>query len=372
MKVLVGISGGVDSAITSYLLKKNGYDVIGLYMNFCENDMEKLSLIKTKIQNISDKLDIKIIYKDYKKEFKDLVIDYFVSEYKKGATPNPCVFCNGMMKFKKLLETKNELNIDKIATGHYANINKINDRFCIRKSKNEKKDQSYMLYTLSQEEIKDLILPLSDENKNEIREIATSLNLKVANEKDSQDICFIKDIDYKEFLKQYEFGEDYKDKIAQGLLSNDDIMKHPYFKKGEFIDKKGKVLGYHNGIVSYTIGQRKGLGIAFSERLFVNNIDVNNNKITLGNNEDLYSDSFKVKDIICQGLDEKIMDTIDFNDMIFTVKLRYRHDGTKCIVKKYGDILDCRLNEKVRAITKGQAAVFYDENESIMFGGTIV
>lgn len=372
MKVLVGISGGVDSAITSYLLKKSGYEVIGLYMNFCENDAENLSLIKMKIHNISEKLDINIIYKDYRKEFKDLVINYFVNEYKKGVTPNPCAFCNGAMKFKKLLEVKEELKIDKIATGHYANVNKINDRFCIRKSKNENKDQSYMLYSLSQDELKDLVLPMSDKDKNEIREIATSLNLEVANEKDSQDICFIKNIDYKEFLKQFEFGDDYKDKIARGFLSNNDIMSLPYFKKGEFIDRNGKVLGYHNGIVSYTIGQRKGLGIAFSERLFVNNIDVSNNKITLGSNDDLYSESFEVKDLVYQGIDEKIFDNSELDDNIFNVKLRYRHIGTKCTVKKCGDIYKCFLKEKVRAITRGQAAVFYDMNDNIMFGGTIV
>lgn len=372
MKVLVGISGGVDSAITSYILKKDGYDITGLYMNFCENDEKKISLIKKKINDIANKLDIKILFRDYRKDFKNLVIDYFVTEYKKGATPNPCTFCNGSMKFKKLLEVKEELKIDKIATGHYANVNKINDRFCIKKSKNENKDQSYMLYSLSQEELKDLVLPMSDKDKNEIRKLATSLNLEVANEKDSQDICFIKDIDYKEFLKQYEFGDDYRDKIASGFLSNNDIMSLPYFKKGEFIDKNGKVLGYHNGISSYTIGQRKGLGIAFTERLFVNNIDVSNNKITLGNNDELYSDCFEVNNFVYQGIDEKIFDNSELNDIVFNVKLRYRHNGTKCTIKKCDDICKCFLKDKVRAITRGQAAVFYDMNDNIMFGGTIV
>ena len=271
-----------------------------------------------------------------------------------------------------------------------------------------------MLYRLTQEQLSHIIFPLGDMDKNDVRKIAAELGLSVADKKDSQDVCFIdartaspqasvgaklaSPLDYKEFIKRYEFGPDYREKIALGLLKEEDILSKAYFKKGEFVGLDGKVLGYHNGIINYTIGQRKGLNIAFGERKFVVRIDAENNQVVLGSNDDLFSSEFKMKDVVFSGHDENII------GKKFYVKLRYRHDGTLCEInkgnKRDGDnycnkrdghsickceplchckgefnesnIYTCKLVEPVRAITPGQSAVFYDEDGRVMFGGIIM
>ena len=427
MKVLVAMSGGVDSTVTAYLLQKAGHEVIGVNFNFtrmgehCEPELEE----------IASKLKIKIIYKDYACEFHNKIINYFVTEYEHGRTPNPCALCNPTMKFAKLLEVMKEEGCDMIATGHYAKVGSsplfVGDdilsshvgastaspqasvgastasplRHYIQKSSNQQKDQSYMLYRLTQEQLSHIIFPLGDMDKNDVRKIAAELGLSVADKKDSQDVCFIdastaSPLDYKEFIKRYEFGPDYREKIALGLLKEEDILSKPYFKKGEFVDLDGKVLGYHNGIINYTIGQRKGLNIAFGERKFVVKIDIEKNQVVLGSNDDLFSSEFKMKDVVFSGHDENII------GKKFYAKLRYRHDGTLCEINNKGDgdnycnkrdghsickceplchcngeshesnIYTCKLVEPVRAITPGQSAVFYDENGRVMFGGIIV
>lgn len=366
MKVVVGISGGVDSAIAAYILKKQGHEVIPVHFDF-------LSM----------------------KEFHDTVIRYFVEEYKKGATPNPCAYCNGKMKFKKLYEAMIEHGADAIATGHYANVGCESGRYFISKSKNEKKDQSYMLYTLSQEILSHLLLPIGDMDKEEVRNIARELSLPMAEQKDSQDICFIEDdigFDYREFIKEYDFGHDYKEKLARGELKESEILEKSYLKKGEFVDKDGKVLGFHNGIINYTIGQRKGLNIAFGERKFVVAIDTKKNQVVLGDNDDLFTADFKIKNVIFQKYEniecmknqgkyyaennngDGIKEDFDNRKSYLpNVKVRYRHDGTKCEVTDLGDgIYNCHMLEKVRAVTKGQAAVFYDDKGDIVLGGTII
>lgn len=250
-----------------------------------------------------------------------------------------------------------------------------------------------MLYRLNQEQLSHIIFPLSNMDKIDVRKIATELNLKVANKKDSQDVCFINSvmanepvgastespIDYKEFIKRYEFGDDYKEKIARGLLKEEEILSRSYFKKGEFVDLDGNVLGFHNGIINYTIGQRKGLNIAFGSRKFVVKIDAEKNQVVLGDNDDLMSSDFIIRDVVYSGHDENVI------GKKFYAKLRYRHDGTLCEIvgadtirpRRMGElrepnILTCHLLSPVRAITPGQSAVFYDEDGRVMFGGIVV
>lgn len=363
MKILVAMSGGVDSTISAYLLKKQGHEVVGVHFNFVGSDDNVDDL-----EEVSKFLNIKTVYRDYRAEFSEKIIKYFVDEYENGRTPNPCALCNATMKFEKLLEVMKEENCDMIATGHYAKVTQIGDRFCIQKSSNAQKDQSYMLYRLSQEQLSHIIFPLGDMDKKDVRSIASEIGLSVANKKDSQDVCFINDIDYQEYIKRYEFGADYKEKIALGILKEDEMLSKPYLKKGEFVDLSGRVLGYHSGIVNYTIGQRKGLNIALGDRRFVVNIDVEKNQVVLGSNDDLMATDFKIKNVVYSGYNETVI------GKSFYAKLRYRHDGTLCeIVSKDedGKVLQCHLKDKVRAITKGQSAVFYDENDLVMFGGII-
>lgn len=370
MKILVAMSGGVDSTITAHILKKQGHEVVGVNFNFAGAKPELEEIVRT--------LGIKILYRDFRLEFRDKIIKSFVEDYEHGITPNPCAICNATMKFEKLLEVMKEEICDMVATGHYANVDTIGEsprRYCIKKSENQQKDQSYMLYRLNQEQLSHIIFPLSNMDKNDVRRIAAELSLKVANKKDSQDVCFINSvgvspIDYKEFIKRYEFGDNYKEKIARGTLKEEEILSRPYFKKGEFVDLSGKVLGFHNGIINYTIGQRKGLNIAFGERKFVVKIDSEKNQVVLGSNDDLMSSDFTIRDVVYSGHDENVI------GKKFYAKLRYRHEGTLCEVVR-GElcepkVLNCRLVSKVRAITPGQSAVFYDEDGRVMFGGIIV
>ena len=397
------MSGGVDSTIAAYLLQKKGNEVVGVNFNFVgANDCGALNCDPT-LDEIAKKLNIKIIYRDFRKEFYDKVITMFVRDYESGITPNPCALCNGIMKFEKLLQVMKEENCDMIATGHYANVVTVGTsyanpavRYCIKKSKNEQKDQSYMLYRLTQEQLSHIIFPIGDMDKNEVRRFAAELGLSVANKKDSQDVCFIKDISYKEFIKRFEFGDDYKEKIARGELKETDISSLPYFRRGEFVDIDGKVLGFHEGIINYTIGQRRGINIAFGERKFVVKIDAKNNQVVLGDNIDLLSSEFQIYDIVYSGM---IEDELKKGNKRLFAKLRYRHDGTEStmVVENVNNIganintiganaggahtcmgelreptICAKLASPVRAITRGQSAVFYDENDCIMFGGRIL
>ena len=411
------MSGGVDSTIAAYILKKQGHEIVGVNFNFVaenrglenrmgelhepatvgamhcepENRMGELYEPNQELLEISEKLGIKIISRDFSIEFREKVITSFVHDYEEGITPNPCALCNATMKFDALLRLMKEEDADMVATGHYANIVRIDNdsknilnsegRYCIKKSENVQKDQSYMLYRLSQDQLSHIVFPLANMYKDDVRKIAAELGLKVATKKDSQDVCFIND-DYAEFIKEFELGKGYKEKIAKGELSLAEIEKFPFFRKGEFVDENGVVLGYHKGIINYTIGQRKGLNIAFGERKFVKAIDVEKNRVVLSDNESLKSSDFKIYDIVFSG---KALEELN-GKCTYNAKLRYRHEGTACDVDftsfdydnqiKNGASLNnfavCHLSEPVRAITNGQAAVFYDDKDRIMFGGRIL
>lgn len=383
-KIIVGMSGGVDSTIAAYLLKKEyEYEVIGVTM--LTNPKSRLAMREVNdARKMCEKLGIKHKVVDYSDEFKTTIIDRFVNDYVNGLTPAPCSICNGKIKFKLLLDEMKKEGADFIATGHYAEVNE----GAIKRSANTEKDQSYMLYSLTEDELAHLILPIGDMSKDKVRDIARSLDLEVSDKKDSQDVCFIKqamyeltgddsisyDYDYVEFIKEYFLGKDYKERLAGGTLTKEKIIELcPCLKTGEFIDKDKKVLGYHEGIINYTIGQRKGLNIAFGNRKYVTEIDAKNNQVVLGENDDLFKNS------LCIKYDDK--DTVwqkqpplNDNEIIKAfVKVRYRDTYHPCEIKRTGDIINIKTygDDMIRAIAPGQVAVIYDEAGNILFGGII-
>lgn len=333
-RVLIGMSGGVDSSVAAYLLKEEGYEVIGITMSLFSKDNDQ-SVIDAK--KVCEKLNIEHHVVTYIKEFKNHIIDNFIKSYLNAQTPNPCIECNKYLKFGLLWEEAKKLNCDYIATGHYAKIE--DGKLCKIDSP---KDQSYFMYKINKEVLNHILLPLNTyNNKEEIRLIAERENLVTARKKDSQDICFIENGDYTSFL------ENNLDKLPN---------------KGEFVLKNGEVIGHHKGIIYYTIGQRKGLGISYTHPLYVIKIDKNKNQIVLGEEKDLYSNTIIITDInilvdklpnICEG------------------KIRYKYSPTPCNI----EILDTnnikvRFNEPVKSATPGQALVLYD-NDICLGGGTI-
>ncbi len=344
-KVVVGLSGGVDSSVAAYLLKKQGYEVVGVTMQVWQNEDASNSNAIVDASNVAKALGIQHKVVDFRKEFKEKVIEYFVEEYKNARTPNPCIVCNRFIKWEALLKYADEIGADYIATGHYAKIEKLSTgRYSLKQSKTNPKDQTYALYRLTQEQLKRTIMPLSDYTKDEIRRIALEAGIPVANKADSQEICFVPDDDYAKYIEEY---------IGKA------------FEKGNFVDVNGKVLGKHNGIIHYTIGQRKGLNLPMGKPVFVTDLKIDTNEVVIGDNEDVFSDTLYAKDINYMAI-ESIHEPIRA-----TAKIRYSHKPVACtITKEDEDILKVVFDEPVRAITKGQAVVMYDE-DYVLLGGTI-
>ena len=345
-KVLLGMSGGVDSSVSAILLKKQGYEVIGITMELYSNqdiDDSKYDDVK----NICKSLGIKHYIFDFRKEFKEKIIKDFISCYADCKTPNPCIECNKYMKFGLMYEKAKELGCEYIATGHYAKTeySEKYKKYVLKKSNAGKKGQSYVLWSVPEELIKHIIFPLSDfENKEQIREIAKNNNLEVANKPDSEDICFIPDKNYKKFLE-----------------NNSNIRP----KKGNIVNSKGKVLGIHNGLYNYTIGQRKGLGISNPVPLFVLGFDKEKNEVIVGEEKELYKKESLVTDINLL-LMEKIDDWIHVE-----VKTRYSTKQAKAKIKQDNELIKIIFDEPQRAITPGQSAVFYID-DIVLGGGKII
>lgn len=338
-KVLLGMSGGVDSSVSAILLQKQGYEVIGLTMNLCENDENIINDAK----KVCEKLNIKHYVLDLKNEFKKYVIDNFISCYKECKTPNPCVECNKYMKFGYMYLKAKELGCDYISTGHYAIIeySDIYKRNVLKVAKNILKDQSYFLYNLNQEIIDHLLLPLGVyEDKNIIRKIALENSLLVANKKDSEDICFILNGNYKEFLEK-----------------NTSIN----YKKGNIVYKDGSILGIHNGLYKYTIGQRKGLNVSSNKPLYVLGFNKEKNELIVGDISDLYKKTFIISDV------NWIMNDIIKDDMKVDVKIRYTQKKCKANIKLEDKYVKVIFEEEQKSITPGQSAVFYIDD--ILIGG---
>lgn len=355
-KVVVGMSGGVDSSVAAWLLKEEGYDVIGVTMQIWQEEEEQiqeeqggccgLSAVED-ARRVAAMLDIPYYVMNFKSEFKKNVIDYFVKEYLKGHTPNPCIACNRYVKWESLLKRSIDIGADYIATGHYARIRQLpNGRFALQKSATAAKDQTYALYNLTQYQLSHTLMPVGDYTKEEIRAIAEKIGLRTANKPDSQEICFIPDQDYAGFIER-----EAKESVPP---------------PGNFVTKDGTILGQHKGITHYTIGQRKGLGIALGTPRFVTEIRTETNQVVLGSNEEvfgtvLFADRLNFMSI--PNLEE---------EMDVTAKIRYSHKGAPCKIKMIEqDKILCNFQEPVRAITPGQAVVFYN-GDILVGGGTIL
>ncbi len=353
MKALIAMSGGVDSSVAALLMTKKGYECIGCTMKLYANEDIELCRDNT-CCSLDDVEDAKSVAKrlgmphhtfNFKEKFRETVIDDFIDCYEHGMTPNPCIQCNKHMKFDELYRRGQILGCDKIVTGHYVRIRKTDKGYQLLKAMDPNKDQSYVLYNMTQEELAHTEFPLGELTKDEVRKIAESNGFINANKPDSQDICFVPDGDYVGALKRFT-GKEYE--------------------PGQFVDTNGNVLGKHKGIVSYTIGQRKGLGIAYEHPLYVVELDVPNNKVILGKNEDLFSKEALVENI--NWIDPED----DRTEIRCKAKVRYRMTEQPCVVKKIDATKALVIfDEPQRAITPGQSAVFY-EDEVVLGGGTIV
>ena len=346
-KVLIAMSGGVDSSAAAHLILSQGFDAIGGTMRLTDslpmNDFNDSDIVAAR--QTCERLGIEHTVLDLRDEFKKHVVDNFISVYQNGGTPNPCIVCNKNIKFGKMLDAADSLNCDKIATGHYVRIEQSNDgRYLVKQALDPEKDQSYMLWTLSQEQLSRVIFPLGNLKKTEVRELAASLSFENAHKKDSQDICFIPDGEYAKFIELY-----------TGKTS----------PAGNYIDMNGKILGKHKGIINYTIGQRKGLGIALGEPMFVHSKSVANNTVTLCRNEDLFG-----KTIIATDINLISVDKID-SPIKVLAKARYGQKASPATIEQIdNNTLRIEFDQPVRAISAGQSVVFYDGD--VLVGGGII
>lgn len=342
-KVLVGMSGGVDSSVCATLLKKQGFSVGGVTLNLVEG-FDESSVADAKA--VCDKLDIPHFTVNLQEEFKNKVITDFNDEYIKGNTPNPCIVCNKYIKFGEMLKIAKDNGYSKIATGHYAQIKRDeNGRYLLCKAGDVTKDQTYVLYCLSQEQLASVEFPLGKLSKAQVREIAENENLINAKRKDSQDICFVPDGDYASFIEK-----------TAGYFS----------KTGDYVNRKGEKIGEHKGVIHYTIGQRKGIGIALGKPAFVISKDAQTNKVVLGDEEFLF-----YKKVLVTNVNFIPFDKLE-NEMRVSAKLRYSQKEQPAIIKplENGDVL-IEFDTPQRAPSSGQAAVFYD-GDIVVGGGKIV
>lgn len=352
-KVLVGMSGGVDSAMSAYLLKENGYDISGANCRFFSENDEYLEKSCCSLEDIKDaksvaeRLSAPFYVFDFSKEFKSYVIKNFVDTYINGATPNPCIVCNKHLKFGEMLKKAKELGFDYIATGHYAIIeySREKDRYILKKAKDLSKDQTYVLYSLTQEQLQHILFPLGNMLKTEVRAIAEEKGFVNAKKHDSQDICFIPDGDYASFIERFSSRT---------------------FPSGNFVDEQGKVVGTHKGIIKYTIGQRRGLEVALGRPVYVKSKNLETNTVTLCDNENLFTN-----ELFADNLNFISVATIS-EPMRVKAKIRYNHaEQWATATLTESGLLHVVFDEKQRAIAKGQAVVLYDGDE-VVGGGTIL
>ena len=352
---MVGMSGGVDSSVAAWLLKEQGYEVIGVTMQIwpekTPEDVEEnggccgLSAVED-ARRVAQQLSIPHYVMNFRQEFQEKVIDYFMDEYLHGRTPNPCIACNRYVKWEALLERSLSIGADYIATGHYAQIEQLpSGRYALKKSATAAKDQTYALYNLTQKQLSHTLMPVGAYTKEEIRTFAKQLGLLVAKKPDSQEICFVPDKDYARFIEEHA-----KVKIPEG----------------NFVWTDGSVIGRHKGITHYTIGQRKGLGLSMGRPVVVTEIRPETNEVVIGETTDVFCRTLYADRLNWMATEAPI------GEQRFLAKIRYNHGGALCSVRMFeGKRVECTFDEPVRAVTPGQAVVFY-HGEYVAGGGTIL
>jgi tRNA-specific 2-thiouridylase len=351
-RVVVGMSGGVDSSATAALLLQQGYDVVGITLKLWPQDCVSRAEDKccgpqavTDARSVCHKLGIPYYLIDESEEFQSKVIQYFADEYKAGRTPNPCVMCNQNLKFGRLIERADQLGAQYVATGHFARVEKSGaGRMLLRRGIDPRKDQSYFLFSLRQDQLARAMFPLGEKTKSDTREVARECRLKTADKEESMEICFVPDNDYGRFLEQSKL-----------------VQRHA----GDIVNLHGQVLGQHAGIEFYTVGQRKGLGISSPKPLYVVELDAEKNRVVVGDESALSRDEFVVDRCNWLPFD------IPTEPLEVSAKIRYNHPGTPATVTPVGaGRAKVRLHTPQRAVTPGQAAVFY-QGDLVLGGGWI-
>ncbi|MBV1757591.1 MAG: tRNA 2-thiouridine(34) synthase MnmA [Dethiosulfatibacter sp.] len=341
-KVLLGMSGGIDSSSAAIILQAKGFEVIGV--TFIQKSFESMEEAVADAKRIADMLNIEHFVMDLREEFEREIVQYFYTEYEKGRTPNPCVKCNKEIKYKRFIEEADKRGIHYISSGQYVRVVKEDAGYLVKKAKNASKDQSYYLYNLHEKDLERVIFPLGElDSKEQARQLLKSKGVEFYQKSESQEICFIKDQDYIEFIEKY---------------------FDPKTKLGNFVDIDGNVLGKHEGIHHYTIGQRKGLGIALGTPHFVLDINPENNNVTLGLSNQLEKSGCYLSDY------NIIYDNYELTGKVFSCKIRYSARESLAEISRVGDQLFVEFKDKVRAVTPGQSLVFYDGD--VLVGGGII
>ncbi len=342
-RIAVGLSGGVDSSVAAYLLKKKGWDVVGFTLKFNPQEnrcCDSESLMQA--ERLCHRLKIPHYLLDVSEIFQKKIIDYFIESYLKGQTPNPCAYCNRFIKFGIFLDKVKSLGIDYLATGHYARLGRKGGAYFFRKARDLRKSQEYFLALVNPRFLKSLVFPLGDCNKKQVKKIAKAKKLMFKERKESQDVCFVKDKSYPQFIEEN--------------------IPRPAEYYGEVRHVQGDVLGRHKGIYYYTYGQRSGLGIAYKHPLYVTGIDGQSKTIFVGSRQNLYQESFLVHSPNW---------FIKPRDLKIKVKVRYNSQEVPCVLKASGENLEVKLLEKLDSITPGQVAAFYHK-DVLLGGGEIV
>ena len=341
-KILVELSGGLDSSVAAILLQNQGYEVVGCMMLL--RDSEAFREDKKVTESVAKQLGIDFHIVDFQEKFKEEVIDYFINTYKEAKTPNPCIVCNQKMKFGLVFELAKKLNCDHIATGHYACVKHENGVYSLYKAKDLTKDQSYVLHFLDQDKLSRIIFPLGDYTKDEVRALARASALPCVDKPESQDICFVSDETYADFIQK-----------------NSDYVPTP----GNVVDTKGNVLGQHEGLINYTIGQRKGLGLAFSEPMYVLSLNKDKNEVLLGSKDETFANE------VCVSNFSWISGNAPTNKFECQAKLRYRQTPKDCLAKVDGNSVILEYPEGIDSVTPGQFAVLY-VGDRVLGGGIIM